>query len=208
MARRRRTGHARVRAHSCGARPGYGPPSRRPSSRCQTARSAASAAQHISFPRRIVCARVVASCSLSPPHLRCICRRFGGLVPKNPWRQLQLRPRNGGPAERREASLPQSRSVATPLRRDLTLPRGRRLSALHRGVSARAPLRLRHSSGAGARLLAAGHCSWRATAPGFRHRGYEPRSTPLPAPPTGSSPETPLMSEDGKPYTIYSLRSQ
>ena len=26
--------------------------------------------------------------------------------------------------------------------------------------------------------------------------GYEPRSTPLPAPPAGSSPETPLMSED------------
>ena len=32
----------------------------------------------ISFPRRIFCARVVASCSLSPPHLRCMCRRFGG----------------------------------------------------------------------------------------------------------------------------------
>jgi hypothetical protein len=28
--------------------------------------------------------------------------------------------------------------------------------------------------------------------------GYEPRSTPLPAPPAGSSPETPLMSEDGR----------
>ena len=50
-------------------RPGCGPPSRRPSSRCQTARSAASAAQHISFPRRIFLrpgCRVAVS--LSPPH--------------------------------------------------------------------------------------------------------------------------------------------
>ena len=86
------------------AQAGYGPPSRRPSSRCQTARPAASSAQRISFPRRIFCARVVASlffvstASLLPwPALRPGSR-------PNPWRQLQLRPRNEGPAERREAS--------------------------------------------------------------------------------------------------------
>ena len=50
----------------------------RPSSRCQTARFAASAAQHISFPRRIFCARVVASCffvsTASPLHLPALRR--------------------------------------------------------------------------------------------------------------------------------------
>ena len=62
-----------------------------------------SAAQHISFPRRIFCARVVASCffvsTASPLHLPAL-RRVGA---RNPWRQLQPRPRNEGPAERREA---------------------------------------------------------------------------------------------------------
>ena len=50
----------------------------RPSSRCQTARFAASAAQHISFPRRIFCVRVVASCffvsTASPLHLPALRR--------------------------------------------------------------------------------------------------------------------------------------
>ena len=43
------------------ARAGIRPAFRRHSSQCQTARPAASAAQQISFPRRIFCARVVAS---------------------------------------------------------------------------------------------------------------------------------------------------
>jgi hypothetical protein len=34
------------------------------------------------------------------------------------------------------------------------------------------------------------------------------RGTPLPAPPSGSSPETPLMSEDGESYTSTPMRSQ
>ena len=54
-----------------------------------------SAAQHISFPRRIFAPGLSRRVSLSPPHLRCMCRRFGGLAP-NPWRQLQLPPRNEG----------------------------------------------------------------------------------------------------------------
>ena len=54
------------------------PAFRRPSSPCQTARFAASAAQHISFPRRMFCARLSRRFSLSPPHLRCLGRRFGG----------------------------------------------------------------------------------------------------------------------------------
>ena len=38
--------------------------------------------------------------------------------------------------------------------------------------------------------------------------GYEPRSTPLPAPPSGSSPETPLMSEDESVCNTAAVRSQ
>jgi hypothetical protein len=38
----------------------------------------------------------------------------------------------------------------------------------------------------------------------FRSRLYRPLSTPLPAPPAGSSPETPLTSEDGN--SIYHLQ--
>ena len=55
-----------------------GPPSRRHSSQCQTARPAA-------LPRSTSRSRGAFSApglsrrvSLSPPHLRCICRRFGG----------------------------------------------------------------------------------------------------------------------------------
>jgi hypothetical protein len=76
--------------------------------------------QPISFPRRIFCARVVASlffvstASLLPwPALRPGSR-------PNPWRQLQLRPRNEGPAERREAY---HLKFVAPVRRDLTLAR-------------------------------------------------------------------------------------
>jgi len=52
------------------------------------------------------------------------------------------------------------------------------------------------------RLLTASHCHG-----GLRHRAsrsrlYGPLSTPLPAPPAGSSPETPLTSEDGK-YILH-----
>ena len=95
-------------------------------------------------------------------------------------------------AGRRPASVSQSRSV----RRDLTFAEGHATS--RRSTVA---LRPRHRSGQApaGRLLAAGHCSWPATAPGFSSRLYAPRSTPLPAPPAGSSPETALMSEDGKP---------
>ena len=66
----------------------------------------------------------------------------------NPWRQLQLRPRNEGPAERREALL----SVVALVRRDTHAceacpSRATGTSASRRStvaLSAQAPLRLRH----------------------------------------------------------------
>ena len=41
-----------------------------------------------------------------------------------------------------------------------------------------------------------------------RVRGYEPRSTPHPAPPSGSSPETPLIERDVRTHTPTPIRSQ
>ena len=83
----------------------------RPSSRCQTARFAASAAQHISFPRRIFCARVVASCffvsTASPLHLPALRRARAQILGVSCSSGPEMR----GPAERREApaSVSQSR---------------------------------------------------------------------------------------------------
>jgi hypothetical protein len=184
--------------------------SRRHSSRCQTARFAASAAQPISFPRRIVRVRVVASCSLvSTASLLPWPALRRGSRP-NPWRQLQLRPRNEGPAERREAY---HLKIVAPVRRDLTLARRARPAQPGRPPLGAPPWRCPGPAASPAfppepgQGWLAGHRSWPATDPGFDH-GYEPRPTPHPAPPAGSSPETPLMSEDDKSCTIYSLRSQ
>jgi hypothetical protein len=122
------------------------------------------------------------------------------------------RPRTEGSAERREAP---ALVLVALVRRDPRLrgmgPPGQpggRLSALHRGAVAQEPLpspALPAGSGAKApRNLA----SLPAAAPGFRVRGYEPRSTPLPAPPSGSSPETPLMSEDESVCSIDAFCSR
>ena len=190
------------------AQAGYGPPSRRPSSRCQTARPAASAAQHISFPRRISAPGLSRRCSLSPPPLLPRPALRPGSRP-NPWRQLQLRPRNEGPAERREASTLIRRAGKTrPHACEACPSRATGTSASRRSTVAlprpRCVSGIPPEPGQG---WLADHRSWPATDPGF-DRGYEPRPTPHPAPPSGSSPETPLMSEDDKSYTIYSLRSQ
>ena len=171
----------------------------RPSSRCQTARFAASAAQHISFPRRIFCARVVASCffvsTASPLHLPALRRARAQILGVSCSSGPEMR----GPAERREAPASVSQSRFR-IWRDLTLARrgpsranrDGRLSALHRGVvgPGTAP-----DSGTICGIRPGG-CSRPAIAHGglrpraFRSRLYGPRSTPLPAPPAGSSPET------------------
>jgi len=75
--------------------------------------------QPISFPRRIFCARVVASCffvsTASPLHLPALRRGSG----PNPWRQLQLRPRNEGAGGAPGGALP----VVALVGRDATLAR-------------------------------------------------------------------------------------
>jgi hypothetical protein len=51
--------------------------------------------------------------------------------------------------------------------------------------------------------------AWRTGSRTSRSGGFAPpHGTPLPAPPSGSSPETPLMSEDGNLYSIASRCSQ
>ena len=112
-------------------------------------------------------------------------------------------PEMRGPAERREAYY----LVVALVGRDATLAR----RGASRAKPGRPPLgappwrcRPRNRSGPGTScgsgqkaargqpLFMAGYGTGR-----FVPRLYEPRSTPLPAPPAGSSPETPLMSEDG-----------
>ena len=187
----------------------------RPSSRCQTARFAASAAQHISFPRRIFCARVVASCffvsTASPLHLPALRRARAQVLGVSCSSGPEMR----GPAERREASLPKSAALrrARPHACEAWgVPRKPGRTASRRStvaLSAQEPLRTRHylrirPEGCSRPAIAHGGLRPRA----FRSRLYGPLSTPLPAPPAGSSPETPLMSEDDKSYTTYALRSQ
>src|SRR3954471_24948434 len=116
--------------------------------------------------------------------------------------RLVTRPRNEGAGGAPGGVLP----VVALVGRDATLARrgasrakpGPRLSALHRGVVAQEPLRTRHYlriRPEGCSRPAIDHGGLRPRA--FRSRLYGPLSTPLPAPPAGSSPETPLMSEDG-----------
>ena len=148
-------------------------------------------------------------CSLSPPHLCCLGRRFSGARAqvlgvscssdpemrgrRSAGRRTTLIRRVGKTRPHACEACP-SRATGTSASRRSTvaLPGPRCVSGI--------------SAGAGARLARRPR-SWPATDPGF-DRGYEPRPTPHPAPPSGSSPETPLMSEDDQSCTIYSLRSQ
>jgi hypothetical protein len=164
----------------------------RPASRCQTA-------------RRVICARSPSrsrgacsasglprrSFSLSPPHLSAASAGASAGSRPYPWRQLQLRPRNEGPAERREAY---HLKIVAPVRRDLTLARRARPAQPGRPPLGAPPWRCPGPAASPAfapepgQGWLAGHRSWPATDPGF-DRGYEPRPTPHPAPPSGSSPE-------------------
>ena len=100
-----------------------------PSSRCQTARFAASTAQHLSFRRRVSASRVLAL-----PFLFCpfACRRYSarltdaaaGLSP-SPWRQRQVRPlmRGGWSADRRTLSFCRACEARRPRLRGADLSR-------------------------------------------------------------------------------------
>ena len=179
---------------------GIRPACRRPSSQCQTARSAACAAQPLSLPRRMFCVRVV-TFALSPPHLRCLRRPLRGLAPRNLGRYSAPTPE---PRGRRSAGRRTTLNFVAPVRRDATLARrsrpaqpGRRLSALHRGVCPR-PAASPALPEPGQGWLA-GHCSWAAASAGRVPSAVTSRE------PDATSPlrlldrlrKTPLTSEDG-----------
>jgi hypothetical protein len=186
-------------------------PALRPPSQCQTARRAAwfraallVPAAHFLRPGCCLARLCLHRVSAALPALRRGSR-------PNPWRQLQLRPRYEGPAERREAYLPKSVALrrARPHACEAwAVPRIPGRAASRRStvaLSAQEPLRIRTICG-----IRPEGCSRPAMAYGglrpraFRPRLCGPQSTPLPAPPAGSSPETPLMSEDGE--SILQLR--
>jgi len=135
--------YARESTPDCKGPPRDGPHFPCPSSRCQTARSAASDRAARLVPAARLCVRVlspfrfISAFSSSPPHLRSVLplRRAEPVA----RRQRQVPPQNEGQAERREAQcLNVSRSYgATSRLRGVSRPAqpGRRLSALHRGVA-------------------------------------------------------------------------
>jgi hypothetical protein len=152
------------------------------------------------------CARVVAlPCLVSPPRLRCRRRRCGGRARRHLGDSGRSGPlmRGGRSADRRTRLFC---SVARA-RRD-----HRASAARHRPVASGTPLgappwrfsagdprrRLRQwDTGAASELSAPGHEAWRTGSRTSRSCGSRRRrGTPLPAPPAGSSPETPLRSED------------
>ena len=186
-----------------------------PSSRCQTARFTASTAQHLSFRRRMSASRVLAL-----PFLFCpfACRRISarltdaaaGLSP-SPWRQRPARPDEGRVERRQAHSLALSR-----LRGATTAPlpgaTGTPLGAPPWRFSAGDPwCRLRQWDTGDASDVSAPSPEGLADGiPDLPERRFRAacRGTPLPAPPSGSSPETPLRSEDGNLYSIASCCSQ
>ena len=168
------------------------PPSRRHSSRCQTARFAASAAQHISFPRRIFRARVVASrffvstASLLPwPALRRACAQILG-VSCSSGPEMRGR-RNAG----RRYCRRRARKCATLTLAGVPVPRNRdvRLSALHRGAVGPGPLsRSGVAAGSGAMGCSRQAPSCLTAEPGFSYPSVTSRGRRhAPAPPSAGS---------------------
>ena len=143
--------------------------------------------------------------SLSPPHLRCFARHFGGLAPEILGVSCSSGPEMRGrrSAGRRttlidrasktrphacEACPSRATGTSTSRRSTVALPGPRCVSGISAGAGARLARRPSFMAGYGPRVF---------------DRGYEPRPTPHPAPPAGSSPETPLMSEDDMLYYIF-----
>jgi hypothetical protein len=198
----------------------HGAPSPVPSSRCQTARFAACAAQHSSFRRRMSASRVLALPFLFCPFAR---RRYSarltdaaaGLSP-SPWRQRPARPlmRGGWSADRRTLSFCRACEARRPRFRGADLSRCDRDPSRRSTVAifGRGPMVPPPAVGHRRRQRCVGAKPRR---PGGRDPGppgaavsRRRRGTPLPAPPSGSFPETPLRSEDGNLYSIASRRSQ
>ena len=172
--------------------------------------------QPVSFPRRICASgllrlsRFISTASPLPlPTLRRASRRnLGDSITSDP----EMR----GPAERREAPASVSQSRFRTAR-----PHACAAWAVPRKPG-RTPLgappwrcRPRNRSGPGTICgIRPGGCSRPAIAHGglrpraFRSRLYGPRSTPLPAPPAGSSPETAPHERGWRIYITSSYRSQ
>jgi hypothetical protein len=121
------------------------------------------------------------ACARADDSVPCCCR------PREGWAERREAPALNGRARR--ARRHACEAWAVPRNRDAA---SRRSTV---ALSAQGPLPSPALPAPVRRLHAAGQtCRPRPRA--SRIRGYEPRSTPLPAPPSGSSPETPLMSED------------
>ena len=150
---------------------GTGRPSRRHSSRCQTARRVASAAQHV-VPATHFCARVVASCSLFLHRISAASAGASAGSCPNPWRQHQLRPRNerGRRSAGRRTTLIGRASKTRPHACEACPSRATGTSASRRSTVALPGPRCVSgiSAGAGQGWLA-GHRSWPATDRGFDH---------------------------------------
>ena len=151
--------------------------------------------------------RVVVLC---PPHLRCLGRRFGGARAQILGVSCSSDPEmRGRRSAGRRTTLVRRAGKTRPHACEACPSRATGTSASRRSTVAlpEAPLRLRHfrrSRGkAGSPTIVHGRLrtpgSTAVTSRGRRH-------TPLRL--SGSSPETPLMSEDEESCTIYSLRSQ
>ena len=154
--------------------------------------------------------------ALSPPHLRCLCRRFGGRRAEILGDSMHLRPRNEG-----AGGAPGGTCLSQSSRFRTARPHACAAWAVPRKPG-RTPLgappwrcRPRNRSGPGTICgIRPGGCSRPAIAHGglrpraFRSRLYGPRSTPLPAPPAGSSPETAPHERGWQIYTTSSHRSQ
>ena len=147
-------------------------------------------------------------CSLSPPHLCCLGRRFGGGSRPNPCVSCSSDPemRSRRSAGRR-TTLIRRASKTRPHACEACPSRATGTSASRRSTVALpgAPLRLRHFRRSRGKAGSPAIVHGRLRTPGSTAVTCP---TPHPAPPAGSSPETPLMSKDDKPYIIYSLRSQ
>ena len=160
------------------------------------------------------CARVVAlPCLVSPPHLRCRCRRCGGRARRHLGDSGRSGPlmRGGRSADRRTRLFCRSRvrgATTAPLRRGTVPLRAGPLSALHRGDFRPGTHAAVSGSGTPEPPVT---CPRQAGRPGGRDPGppglrFAPqRRTPLPAPPAGSSPETPLRSEDANVYHNFDM---
>ena len=181
-----------VSTQDCKGRPRHGPRPvvlhdvKQPASR-------RGSAQPVSFPRRVCASGCCFLFFLSPPHLRCLCRRSGGLAPEILASAADPTPNRGAGGAPGGALPNVSRSYgATSRLRGVSRPAqpGRRLSALHRGVVGPGPAPSPALPPDPARRLLVGQAVVPGCGPGrLVSAGYEPRSTPLPAPPSGSSPE-------------------